>query len=292
MNVIPKYPVFVPISASMYNELYPFLNNLPDGISEFTFLNLYLHRAKYDYQICKLKENCFAVKGREDERNFFYIMGELHDTEMIFNLLNTYGRWKNMSERHYAEYSDLLFNLGYKINEDRDNEDYLYLKEKLASLAGKSLHKKRNLANGFENSYSWEIKKLESKNAHHAGEVLDLWIKNKEEGFFADYEQCVQALELLPVTNQEGIIVYVEGQPAGWALGEYIARGKMFLVYFEKAIDGFRGVYQFLNRATARYLPDTVEFINREQDLGDEGLRQAKMTYRPAGFVKKYFVEK
>ena len=64
----------------------------------------------------------------------------------------------------------------------------------------------------------------------------------------------------------------------------------MFVTLFEKSLNGYKGVYQFVNRSQALHLPPTVEIINREQDLGDEGLRQAKMTYRPVGFTKKYVV--
>jgi len=64
----------------------------------------------------------------------------------------------------------------------------------------------------------------------------------------------------------------------------------MFAVHFEKACDRYKGIYQFMNQAFAQSLPKYFKLINREQDLGNEGLRQAKMTYRPSGFVKKYQV--
>lgn len=292
MSIIPEFPDFISISASMYTELYPFLNNLPEGISEFTFLNLYLHRAKYNYKICKTGEKSFAVNGKDENGTFFFIMGSLPPRKIILNLIQDFGCWKNMSESNYNECAEFLLNLGYKAEEDRDNEDYLYTRESLSNLAGKALHKKRNFANGFENSYNWEIKKLDEKNAACAAEVLDQWFKTRSDGDPGDYEQSGLALELPAVIDLEGIVVYVDGTPAAWTLGEYIAGGKMFLVYFEKAIDDYRGIYQFINRAMARALPQTVDFINREQDLGKAGLRQAKMTYRPAGFVKKYSVKK
>ncbi|MGI5174428.1 DUF2156 domain-containing protein [Treponema sp. OMZ 840] len=288
MKIIPEFPEFAAVSASMYKELYPFLNNLPDGVSEFTFLNLYLHRSKYNYEISRLSESTFVVNGRDKKGGFFFIMGGLPEKEHVCSLLKTYGRWKNIGQTHYDACFNCMTEMGYTLQEDRDNEDYLYTRESLASLAGKALHKKRNLANGFENTYTWEIQPLTEQNAADAGFVLDAWVASRGEP--ADYDQCANALEVIAVTNLEGWIVYVDGTPAAWALGEYIAGGKMFLVHFEKAVDSYRGVYQFINRATARALPDTVEFINREQDLGDEGLRQAKMTYRPSGFVKKYFI--
>jgi len=290
MNIIPDFPVFLPVLASMYDELYPFLNDLPDGVSEFTFLNLYLHRSKYGYEISRLDKETFVVTGSDAKGTFFFIMGGFPDKEHVCFLLKNCGRWKNISQGLYDACFGCMTEMGYVPQEDRDNEDYLYTRESLATLAGKALHKKRNFANGFESTYNWEVQPLTEKNAADAGAVLDEWLFSRSEQQGSDHEQCSTALELLAVTNLNGWIVYVDGKPAAWSLGEYIAGGKMFLVHFEKAVDTYRGVYQFINRATARALPETVEFINREQDLGSEGLRQAKMTYRPVGFVKKYCI--
>jgi hypothetical protein len=66
----------------------------------------------------------------------------------------------------------------------------------------------------------------------------------------------------------------------------------MYCTHFEKAMDDYKGVFQFVNQAQALALPESVQFINREQDVGEEGLRQAKMTYRPAQFVVKYLVKR
>ncbi len=81
---------------------------------------------------------------------------------------------------------------------------------------------------------------------------------------------------------------YVDNNPAGWCLGESVAKGRMFAVHFEKGLERYKGIYQFINQAFAASLPKHYLYINREQDLGDEGLRQAKTTYRPCGFVRKY----
>jgi len=92
------------------------------------------------------------------------------------------------------------------------------------------------------------------------------------------------------VLNLKGYLYYVEGEPAAYTLGEALAWGRSFAVHFEKALDKYKGIYQFVNQAFAAALPKYILYINREQDLGDPGLRQAKMTYRPCGFVKKYRV--
>ena len=66
----------------------------------------------------------------------------------------------------------------------------------------------------------------------------------------------------------------------------------MAVVHFEKARTDFRGSYQYINYAFAQSLPESVEYINREQDLGDSGLRKAKMSYHPEQFIKKYWLPK
>ena len=85
-----------------------------------------------------------------------------------------------------------------------------------------------------------------------------------------------------------GGIYYVDGQPVAYSLGEELARGKSFVIHFEKAVSEYKGLWQFVNQAFASILPDKYETVNREQDLGNEGLRKAKLSYKPVGFVKKY----
>ena len=87
-----------------------------------------------------------------------------------------------------------------------------------------------------------------------------------------------------------GGIFYVNDEPAAYTLGEELAQGRVFVIHFEKAIldERLRGIYQYVNQVFASILPDKYELINREQDLGDPGLRQAKESYKPTEFVAKY----
>ena len=85
-----------------------------------------------------------------------------------------------------------------------------------------------------------------------------------------------------------GCITYVDGTPAAYSLGESINRGNSFVVQFEKAIGDYKGIYQFINQSFASMIDEKHIYINREQDLGNPGLRQAKMSYRPDYFVTKY----
>ncbi len=298
MNV-PMYPEFIHLDCALFDELHPFLQKQKDGISEFTFPSLYLHRTKYTYKASRLSHDCYAVSGTYHGKTFFSLLGlmTMEDEPKVQELLSHYDYWKNMSTSQYEALSPSMKEWilsSYDIIEDRDNADYLYSREDLALLPGKAFHKKKNLVNAFEASYTPDVKPLDAYTKEDARIVLDEWNSQRDPSIPTDYIQCIEALDSMNLQQIKscmvftGVVVYADGKPVGWSLGERIAGGNSFCVHFEKGISSYKGVYQYVNRATALSLPSDVLYINREQDLGDEGLRQAKMTYRPCGFVTKY----
>jgi uncharacterized protein len=287
---VPIYPEFAPISLEMREVLYPSLNLSSDGISEFTFSNLYLFRKTYGYRVSRLPGKTFVVEGTKEGKSFFYVPCALPDRPVLDELMGGHDYLKNLSESQAGAHRCQLEQWGYSVVEDRDNFDYLYLRTDLAELSGKTYHKKRNLVNAFINSYDYEQKPLRGDNVADAMAVLEKWRESK--GFDGDYAACREALELFDRLGMRGCVYYVDGVPAGWCLGEPLAKARMFAIHFEKGIEDYKGIYQFINQAFAQALPAYFKHINREQDLGDDGLRQAKMTYRPSGFVNKYRVVK
>lgn len=287
---IPEYPVFAPISLEMRDELYPSLNFTTDGISEFSFSNLFLFRHTYDYQVSHIRGKTFVIQGVKKGQPFFYVPCALPEKPYLDELMKSHLYLKNLSESQAEGHRIDLEQWGYAVVEDRDNFDYLYHRTDLAELSGKAYHKKRNLVNAFLNSYSYEQKPLSDDNLGDALAVLEDWKAQKGED--GDFKAAKEGLELHKELGMRGCVYYVAGEAAGWCLGEPLAKAKMFAIHFEKARDGYKGIYQFINQAFAQTLPSYFKSVNREQDLGDEGLRQAKMTYRPYGFVKKYRVYK
>ena len=285
---IPEYPDFAPITLEMRDELYPRLNLLSDGISEFTFSNLFLFRRVYQYKVSCVPDQTMVISGVKNDEPFFVVPCEVPRREVLEDLFRNHLYLKNLSESQSESRRVELEQWGYRIQEDRDNFDYLYHREDLAELSGKAYHKKRNLVNAFLGTCSCEQRPLTQANVQDAVRVLDKWREAK--GQEGDYVASREALDLYRELGMRGAVYYADGQPAGYALGEPIAKARMFAVHFEKAVDGYKGIYQFINQAFAQTLPKYFRVVNREQDLGDEGLRQAKMTYRPFGFVKKYRV--
>ena len=285
---IPQYPEFTPIDWNMRPDLHPRLVLLEDGISELTFADLYLFRRKYGYRLSLLPENRILISGSEDGRKFFMLPCGICGFELLEELFSTHDYMKNLSEASVQRHRIDLERAGYIVEEDRNNFDYLYLRRDLAHLPGKKLHKKRNLVNAFINSYSYSEHRIDDANRSDVMHVLEKWVEGREDR--ADYDAAKEAVEKMQDLGLRGGLTYVDDVPAAYSLGEPLAKGRAFAVHFEKALGGYKGIYQFINRSFASMLPRHYVHINREQDLGDPGMRQAKMSYRPSGFVKKYVV--
>jgi hypothetical protein len=296
----------------MGEELTALTTALPEGHCELLFGSMFLYRNKYHYAISKLRspngvEPTYVLFGEDkriEEGIFFSLFGAIPDMAQILPLFDDIPTdihipsgipqrpWKQMSESFRAKLGDHLASQGFTVTPDRDNFDYLYLRSDLAVLSGKRFHKKKNLVNAFNNAYTGIVQTLNRGRVQDAKIVLDTWETTRGRDEVTDYGECTEALDNLEVLGLDGVVIYVEGKPVGFSLGESLAAGRMYCTHFEKALDNYKGIFQFVNQAAARALPETMEFINREQDVGDEGLRQAKLTYRPARFVEKYTAKK
>jgi hypothetical protein len=286
-TTIPLFPAWTPISLALERELYPALRRTPDGISEFTFSNLYLFRRRYHYELSALGAGEYLIRGEHDGERFFSTPFSCPPADVLSELARTSDYWKNIPASVLEKSGAAIEAAGFSPAEDRDNFDYIYSRTDLANLSGKKFHKKRNLVNAFLLAYpEHSMAPLTRDTIPEAQAVLEIWrIDKHDEG---DYAAANDALELFDALHLEGAVFYVKGRPAGWCMGEPVAGGKVFAVHFEKGIDAFKGIYQFINQQYAESLSESFTYINREQDLGDPGMRQAKETYRPVGFVKKW----
>jgi hypothetical protein len=288
---IPCYPEFTPLAFDLKSSLHPRLSLTPDGVSEYTFSNLYLFRRRYNYRVSRIENRVLILSGDREGKRFFMTPCAAPDRDVLEDLFTAHDYWKGISESVLNLGRADWESWGIELSEDRDNFDYLYLRTDLAELSGKKYHKKRNLVNAFLNAYpNRREQPLTADLIPQALEILDQWRVDK--GAEGDYVAAREALELSGALKMRGYIYYINDRPVGWCLGESLARGRMFAIHFEKALDEYKGIYQYINQSFAAALPRYYTHINREQDLGDEGLRQAKLTYRPSGYVKKYLGKK
>jgi hypothetical protein len=282
---IAEYPESSEVTLEQRPELDPRFRELAEGISELTFASVYLFRQVHQYRVARLEGGLVAITG-EDAEPFFILPFGLPPRETLDELFDRY----HVARCCPPSQAEQLAAMGYRVWEDRDNFDYLYRREDLAILSGRKLHRKKNLVNLFLRNNNCTARPLLADYAGDALKILETWRQQQEAP--GDYEAAREALEKMEPLRLCGGIFYVNDVPAAYSLGEELARGRVWVTHFEKAVadERYKGIYQYVNQAFVSVLPDKYELVNREQDLGDPGLRQAKESYKPVGFVKKYRV--
>lgn len=177
-----------------------------------------------------------------------------------------------------------------KIEEHSDFFDYLYLREELADLSGRKFQKRRNQLNKIQRTHNPEIVMLKEEDQEQILECLDRWYERYGDGdFFLEMEKesIKRALPNLWKLGGIGIRVKLDDEMCGISWAVPITKD-VWLVPVEKAARDVKGMYQFVNWALANNLPESAKILNREADMGIEGLRTAKQRYNPIGFEKKY----
>ena len=284
--MIGSYPHLTELELADRPLLEPRFQELRDGLSELSFAGSYCFRASHAYRIGRLADGTFILAGADKGAPFFICPFGLPRADALPELFEQFSSMKLVTEAQ----ADQLRQAGYEVTEDRDNFDYLYHREDLATLRGRALQRKRNLVHFFEKRHTFEAYPLSDDRVGDALAVLEAWRAGARDQ--ADYAPSREALEHASEFELHGRVYYVEGKPAGYTLGAQAKAGTMFVVHYEKTVPDMKGLYQLINMDFVRSLPPAIALINREQDLGDPGLRQAKITYRPCDFVKKFRARK
>lgn len=190
---------------------------------------------------------------------------------------------------------DALEELGrsftFSAAEEPDIADYMYNAEDLAYLAGKKYSKKRNLIHQFEKLYpDYRLEPITAENAKHIADCCRHGWSDTPETELAAYENehTREALEDFAAYGCTGYVLYCGDDIAAFCIGEI--HGDTLIVHIEKAKREYKGAFQMINMLFSRteLVSRGIKYINREDDVGDEGLRQAKQSYFPAYMLKKY----
>ena len=182
------------------------------------------------------------------------------------------------------------------VHEERGQWEYLYSRDELASLSGNRFHKKRNHYNSFINAYGQpDYRPLDDSTIRNVLDLQDDWCKCHEcddsPSLLAENEAIKKIIaNWEQFGNLVGGGIFVENQMAAFSVGEKLDDESLG-VHFEKGLTAYKGIYQTMNCEFARHAGEGFKYINRAQDLDEEGLRQAKMTYHPVDFLRKYRVE-
>lgn len=189
----------------------------------------------------------------------------------------------------------------YVIEEDRRYFDYVYDAEKLRTLSGKKYHKKKNHLNAFLKEYDgrYETRVLNCRDRDMVYEFLDRWhdVRDIEDEYNRDEYEVAGIKKFLNEfgcikedMNMEMLGVFIDGRLEAFTLGTYLKDLQMVFVHVEKANPDIRGLYVFVNQQFQSICFPEAKLVNREDDMGLEGLRHAKMSYNPIYMEKKYTV--
>ena len=178
---------------------------------------------------------------------------------------------------------------------DRDNFDYVYSIDALAELKGKKLQRKRNHCNRFRLLHpGCTVAPITDENMPLVTAMLEQWYTQRKEAdptasFRLEQAAIGKALRYRKELDMDGLVLINNGRVIAMTMGSRMSEDT-YDVQFEKATEGFDGAYNVINQEFARYLKEKypeIQWLNREEDMGLEGLRKAKLSYCPDHLIEK-----
>ena len=270
-------------------RLAPILRAKNSYLSEYSFTNAYLFRNPHKYQVA-VSDGCTFLHGVTYD-NKTYMMPvcplEIIPTSKLIEMGSHVDFFFPIQEEWLSFFPEDKFSYTFL----EGDSDYIYLTERLATMAGRKLAKKRNLLKQYNEGYKIEDYELTLDRFEDAKYILDTWEKDIQsmDNHGTDYAETLEALEKMNEFNLRGMISYADNKPSGFVLGEEL-NDESFALHFAKGIREYKGIYQHLYNAFSQRMLPLYKYMNFEQDLGKDTLRQAKSTYYPDEMRKKYRV--
>ena len=225
------------------------------------------------YEPDKLRETVLEAKRRFEERKIPF------SVELI--------------PGHMVPFLEAAFPGEVKFSHDRDADEYVYLKDKLITLSGRALHKKKNNMNYFLKTYSYETKKITKA---MIDKIMEFVVQSRENKNYDEDEmeslrmEEVAIEEILQFIDEPEIYstaIFIDGELQAFAIGERLSADTA-AEHFEKANDDYRGLYQVICSEFCKSLPEEIVYVNREEDMGLPNLRQAKEALKPDHMEERY----
>ncbi|TYQ16389.1 UNVERIFIED_CONTAM: hypothetical protein Cloal_2923 [Acetivibrio alkalicellulosi] len=266
--------------------------------SEMNFTNLFMWRNQYNLKFFEINDMLCIIAHLEKESFAFTPIGKYSKDgfKNAINAIREYfheNRWEIVFKR--VEESKLKYFEQYEkvVISDRDNSDYLYLSDRLISLKGEKYHSKRNHINNFIKLYNYEYVKFNEDYVEEALRINEEWCNKRNcetnKTLYGEKLANIEVLKNFMNLDCKGALIKVNGKFEAYTVGELIS-SDCAVIHIEKANSDIRGLYTFINQKFCENEWRNVSLINREQDLGIDGLRKAKMSYNPVDFVNKYDV--
>ncbi len=293
----PEFPEFEPIELEDREVIQNVLDLYRPETSEWTFTNLFIWRSHYGFQWSMYGDWLIVLSATENQNSFFLqpvgppsrlkivrmLLGWLREEKGIENPRIERADLRLVSELQEA--TDLL------IQPQRDHFDYLYRTEDLIRLSGNQYHSKRNHVNKFLRTYSFAYETLGEQHLGACSELAETWCQwrrcEEDMNLLDEWEAVEQALKNFRALVLSGGVILIDGKVEAFALGEQLSADTA-VVHAEKANPEIPELYAVINQQCSEKTWPQATFVNREQDLGEPGLRKAKLSYHPDHLAEKF----
>lgn len=288
-------------NISDYSKIISFLKPFAAGSMscEITPMTLLIWKNYYHQKIAFCDDMMFVSLGENSE---IFLLPFANDMEKAVNILKDYTKTQNMplvflaAEGIRLDQFNELFCEEFSQVESRDDYEYLYLTEKLKNLSGKKYHSKRNHISTFSKNHEWSYETLTPEILPEVFKMADKWTeemkKITEDSQSIEVENAAlkEYLPLMKQLNLRGGCIRVKGEIVAFTFGSPI-NDRVFDIHVEKALPEYRTAYSLINREFIANELSDFEYVNREDDMGIEGLRKAKLSYHPDILLKKYVIK-
>lgn len=266
---------------------------------ESNFLNIYVWQHIYSTKYQIFRGRPYVYLEEEDELLFpAGANGDYEEPEILFevsSVMKSHGKNGNIYQvrADYLEKFPMYADYFNAVQIHEDYGEYIYRVEDLVELHGSKLHKKKNLISQFQRLYpEYRVVPFTMDRLDDCRALCGMWRKLKagtghEEGIVEEHEAIDRAFAQFGRLSMEGCCLYVGEKLVAFAVCSRV-NSEMYTVHFEKNDPDYKGSGQVINQETARSLLGKALYINREQDLGVEGLRHAKSSYAPVELLRNY----
>lgn len=288
---------FEALDLTHRSRLGPLLAEHPHSLSGYTFASLLAWQPIWRYGWCFCDSGTLVVSFRIDReaRHLMQPLGrfEAESQERLIAAARAlpYPLRIVWVERAFLEaHPDFVRH--FEVVEVRDNANYVYRAEDLATLPGRRYAGKRNHIAQAARAYAWTVEKLVEANIDEARHVVTEIRREQEmeasESLRDEMVALETTLQLYSEMEQDGVLVRVDGAGAAFSIFER-QTADTAVVHFERALRLHKGMHQVVAQASAQAIAaQGFTFVNREEDMGNPGLRKAKESYHPVRLAEAF----
>lgn len=300
--MLPIYPKLKPLELTDKYDIEELVSSYPP-YSDFNFVSLWSWNIHDSAKVGTLNGNLVVLfQDYITNEAFFTFIGEQHVQETVDTLLSNTSKFNVINElRLIPEHTIRLLSAdGYEVMEDNDNHDYIVSIQDISEMKGTAYLSKRNHVNRFtrEFGHTSHLRHIDIRSQKQQEQILTVFETWQRARAKLDTETIneLKAIQRLfqgtHIFDLHSMGLFFESELVAFAIHEKVQQ-KYVVFHFEKADTNYVGIFEYCKRhVSTALLNDGSVYMNLEQDLGIEGLRKAKQSYRPVHFLKKYTVKR